>query len=773
MSNRLNINLQTEADSLLHPAKRPELDRKSYKSPHKKIISYKTEMRKPDSRQIYNPDSINESVEEIAAGNDNFEPSSKFTPKGEQKMQPVQMPFQQHNSNRGQNKPLVPPTQTNKQDNRNQLDQFEQEMGYGRKDIENYNVSYLSKAPEYDKDQISTGQPIMNSYKSQRNLKKAPFRKSPSDEYRMIKKKIEKEMRSPAQQLFTSQKKVGKDIKKSVRRNSKLSPNTSVRQLRSNSPNFKFVQSTSKENPMDLYRKRKVEEHKRHRKMSSEYMNSSADRESQKTKEFSNEKIKTNIPRPSVSSSKFNFKSQAKQGLISLTAKKENETENSLRKLNEKARYRSPKIKGLTSGRKVPYEEALGYSSLNQSRSHAYLSPNNVPNRMNHHNRFKSRKGSDKLGHSPNTSTVFDRLYKEKDANRIKQEVIREEFEIQKKSAEKIRARQSISHSKSKSKSKSRKASKSPEDFYRKQMQMKIESERKLIMMMYEKAKNYESETKAKSKHSSKSRKASDVSGFDKSKLDVHDRLFNDVKERSRKQMGLDSDPGNRHYESLGNLSLSSLCKGEPRKRGEIPKHATSESLYVPHINSKSKQLAATKRTKSNSINTILYKDAEARREKLKTERKRSRSKEKEQIAKAKKGTLQTSKKMLIKKYLIEFDEIAQKLGVGEEPESPIHYTQFIMLMQQLCFVNEETEPEIEKLKMIWGIVQDQETNADSGHYCRKHSLKVICAAICGFNSKWMFKEYTKGQNVHETAPKRSIIDLHGGENVPVKLDIG
>lgn len=85
---------------------------------------------------------------------------------------------------------------------------------------------------------------------------------------------------------------------------------------------------------------------------------------------------------------------------------------------------------------------------------------------------------------------------------------------------------------------------------------------------------------------------------------------------------------------------------------------------------------------------------------------------------------------MLIKKYLIEFDDVAQKLGVGDEPESPIHFAQYIMLMQQLGFVSEESEKDMDKLKFIWGIIQDQEANEDTGHYCRKHSLKVMCAAI-------------------------------------------
>lgn len=59
------------------------------------------------------------------------------------------------------------------------------------------------------------------------------------------------------------------------------------------------------------------------------------------------------------------------------------------------------------------------------------------------------------------------------------------------------------------------------------------------------------------------------------------------------------------------------------------------------------------------------------------------------------------------------------------------------------------------------------------GDYCRKHSLKVILAAICGYKSRWMFKDHIKAQDVNKEAPKRGVIDLFTNENVAVKLDIG
>lgn len=75
------------------------------------------------------------------------------------------------------------------------------------------------------------------------------------------------------------------------------------------------------------------------------------------------------------------------------------------------------------------------------------------------------------------------------------------------------------------------------------------------------------------------------------------------------------------------------------------------------------------------------------------------------------KGMLKSSQKMLIKKYLIEFDNISYKLGIGAEPDSPIHYTQFLTLMQQMCFVSEDHDTETDKLKVIWGMIQDQNPN--------------------------------------------------------------
>lgn len=325
MENRLNINLQTEDPTLLNPVRRQQMDTKSYKSPNKPLMAYKTAMKRSNSREKLDPNSVDESIEEMVSHNDNLPHSNKYTPKAAAGMSGVEKPFQRHNANRTAERERFEANLTPKGESAHKYKQFEQSKGFDTKEMENYNALYHSKAQEYTRAQpLTEKKENMNSYKSQRQLRKAPLRKSPSKEYILIKKKIEKEMKSPGQQLFKAQRKGYKDERKHPKYHSKISPNTSIRHLRSTSPNFKFA-PTGKPNPMDLYRQKKVEEHKKHRKMSSEYKRSSID--SQRTKEFSNDEIKTNLPRPSVNNSRYKFKGHAKQGIISLTAKKEMETE--------------------------------------------------------------------------------------------------------------------------------------------------------------------------------------------------------------------------------------------------------------------------------------------------------------------------------------------------------------------------------------------------------------------------------------------------------------
>ena len=455
---------------------------------------------------------------------------------------------------------------------------------------------------------------------------------------------------------------------------------------------------------MDLYRKKRMEKSRKHRKKSSEIYSN---------KDSSAEKVRANKVRPSINRAKYGSQPNLKMEDVSKVGDDRKVVEDSLKKLNQRAQFKSPKMREVASIANLHYEDGPSYSSLNQSKSHKYLSPNafKKKNFSKMSSRYQKRKNSQIGPHHTNDS-VFERLYREKEDKRLKMETLKEEYTIQESNSK----RRSLNHSRSKSKSQSkkkRKPSKSPDEFYQKQMRMKVESE-KLVLRMHEKVKNLESEIKANRKASKERRRRNDLFLSDKQNTNVHERLFQDFKDRSRKRNGFDKETENRNYESVGNLSISSLSRGDFRK---APLHQkVNESLHIPHINKKSRKIVTPKRDKSTSINTTLYRDAEVRRERQKEEKRRSKSREKEKISKQKKGTSKTSKTMLVKRYLIEFDNVAQKLGVSEEPESSIHYTQYIMLMQQLGFVSDQVDNNDDKLKMIWRIVQDQNNN-DSGYY--------------------------------------------------------
>jgi PAB1-binding protein PBP1 len=100
---------------------------------------------------------------------------------------------------------------------------------------------------------------------------------------------------------------------------------------------------------MDSYRKKRAEDNKKKQKLSSERYNSSTERQNHtKNSEFSNEKVKTNNPKPSVNRSKYQILKSLKPATDNQNHT-DNHPEDSLQKLNQKARYKSPKWKVLTS----------------------------------------------------------------------------------------------------------------------------------------------------------------------------------------------------------------------------------------------------------------------------------------------------------------------------------------------------------------------------------------------------------------------------------------
>jgi len=116
------------------------------------------------------------------------------------------------------------------------------------------------------------------------------------------------------------------------------------------------------------------------------------------------------------------------------------------------------------------------YVNLSQSKSHKYLSPNAFKNsKLNKISSSQMRNKNSHLDHSPSQNNVFERLFKNKEENRLKLEALQEEYHINNSSE----TRKRMSRSKSKSQEKLRRnPSKSPDDFYKKQMDLKIKSDK-------------------------------------------------------------------------------------------------------------------------------------------------------------------------------------------------------------------------------------------------------------------------------------------------------
>ena len=77
-----------------------------------------------------------------------------------------------------------------------------------------------------------------------------------------------------------------------------------------------------------------------------------------------------------------------------------------------------------------------------------------------------------------------------------------------------------------------------------------------------------------------------------------------------------------------------------------------------------------------------------------------------------------------------------------DNPESDVSYNNFLSLVRKMDFIRDEdrllTDVEEQQLMQIWDIIRDEEHERS----CKKHSLKVLLAAIMGFNSKWMFTDH-------------------------------
>lgn len=684
---RRNIDLQKDIDSTKRYDPNSDFNTRDYRSPHKQVVSYKTQNKRSKSRQRYDADDVDESIIDEELETQNMNGAQNHDDIVDISNQPISKPFSNHNkiTKKKTEKLNYTPISGNAQRYNNQNNRSQNMQ---TNESENYNGLHLDTQFETDKSRVNLKK-LMNA-KSQSNLKQLKTKTSPTREYEKSKRKIDSKQRSPLNELYQLRKNMLKSTDRLFKSKGKVSPPKSIKNMRSNSPPSKFGEPGMmlSENPMDLYRLKKLREHQ-NRKRSNEHSN--VDSNGFQTKEFDTQKNERNLPRETIGRDQILPAQVTKNGIKSYKPLKDKfDSKNSLKRLNQRANFRSPKNKAPESNRKLPFEQTMDYHSLIQSQSYAFLSPDHISNskqnkKQQDKSRLRSRKGSDKPESNTSTkqATIFEKLYNEKDSKKLKQEALKEEY-IQKHKVNNSRQRRSKSRSKSKSVINENTVT--PDTFYEKQMKLKIDSEKKLVQMMFEKTKNYETEIKnanrSRSRKKSRSRKRSEV---DSDRIEnVHERLFNDVRERSRKRLGIDNE--GHHYESQGNVSLSTLSKGDlhpnQKAKGMPTKGQSNDS--IPNISKKSRKIVTPRRDQGDTVNDALYKDAEVRREKQKSERKKSQSKEKEELNKTKKGLLKNSTKILIKKYLKEFDEISQKLGVGEEPESQIHYTQFLILMQKL-----------------------------------------------------------------------------------------
>jgi exonuclease VII large subunit len=165
-------------------------------------------------------------------------------------------------------------------------------------------------------------------------------------------------------------------------------------------------------------------------------------------------------------------------------------------------------------------------------------------------------------------------LYNEKDDKKIRIQALKEQYHVKDTRERAMSSRRSSNNT-------SRKPSPRNQDhFYEKQMHLKQEADKRLMLKMQEK--NMKTENKRYQRSCSKKK----LKLNKKSIENVHERLFNDVKERSRKRMEFELDSSKKHYESQANLSISSLGKCDSKhQRSRFKKDNSNHSLYIPKIN--------------------------------------------------------------------------------------------------------------------------------------------------------------------------------------------
>lgn len=295
-------------------------DSKSHRSPHKPAISYKTEMKRSNSRLRYDGDGVDESLDGDQLNEQRFEHKRDYVNSS------VQKPFSNHNWNDSENKYLGENNHKETAIAAQRSEQLKPPQESNGKDLENDAVGPYDFSKIDNQGLLSKNKKL--GYKSQSNFQKSSARKSPSSEYLKIKSRIEKEMKASLQDPFKLKNQVSSS-------KLKKSPDPSLRQIRSNSPNFRFpLKQTTQESSMTAFRMKRLKNNQKQNYDSKKQEGKQID----EIWEFSDAKSKTGIVKPSIAQSKHEVgKSRTHTEMLLSAQKDQSETEKSLQKLKEKA----------------------------------------------------------------------------------------------------------------------------------------------------------------------------------------------------------------------------------------------------------------------------------------------------------------------------------------------------------------------------------------------------------------------------------------------------
>lgn len=132
-------------------------------------MSYKTLNKRSKSRHKLDPTGIDESLEEIEPVDNNMENQREDS----LSIKTIEKPFKKHNAIKNAEVAHLAATNTPNSNQKSQrYTHFDTDLEFNRKELENYNVSYLEKVKSTEKlHDFSANKAIFHSYKSHKNLK--------------------------------------------------------------------------------------------------------------------------------------------------------------------------------------------------------------------------------------------------------------------------------------------------------------------------------------------------------------------------------------------------------------------------------------------------------------------------------------------------------------------------------------------------------------------------------------------------------------------------